>query len=123
MAKKSATKKGSGRAVKTSKGKPVKKAAKKEAAEKVPGLNVGLKTGKKLCDFINSLFVKELRTAAAKRMTDEQLMKEIAKEFPKRDSFQSIGSYRSYFNGGQHGFGNPPNTAIPKDKRLKKVKE
>ena len=110
-------------AKKTKAGKPVKTKKKSEPAPKVRGLNIGMKTGLNLTHFINKMFSDEVRKAKAKRLPDETLEKMLKAEFPKRSSFQSISAYRGYFNAGAHGhgYGKPP-VALPKEKRLRKVK-
>jgi hypothetical protein len=108
---------------KTKDGKPVKKAAKpREPVEKTPGLNIGMKNGKRLVETVNDLLVSQRRIAyddPRKLLDDETLLAMIGKEFPLKEGFQTMSSYRNYFNAGLAGMGDPPGNKIPKEgKRL-----
>lgn len=103
-------------------GKPVKKQAKqKEPAERIPGLNVGLKTGKRVVMFVNDTLIDNKRRMYSDPRTmlsDDELLSAFGREFPKRESFQEASSYRNYFNGGLAAMGDPPNSKAPEEWRL-----
>lgn len=120
MAKVAAEKK-----VATKGGKPVKKEAKKpEPAEKVPGLDVGLRSGERVVQFINGKLIEQRKAMyndPRTMLSDDDLSMVFGKEFPKKEKFQEISSYRNYFNGALAGMGDPPyvdGNKIPDGKRL-----
>lgn len=114
-----------GEKVATSGGKPVKKKkAAPPAKEKVPGLDVGKKSGKRVVEFINQFLIdqKHLMFQDPRKMHDDDgLMKVIGTEFPLKESFQEMSAYRNYFNGALAGMGEPPyidGNKAPPEKRL-----
>lgn len=77
-----------------------------EASEAKPpaerdGVDIGVANGLNLTKFLNELFYANFDLG----MCDRELDDAMRKEFPAREKFQTISSYRSYFNQGVHGHG------------------
>lgn len=111
-----------GKKTATKGGKPVKKEAKKrEPVEKVPGLDIGLRSGKRVVETINDSLIQQRRVMyddPRKMMSDDNLSQVWGKEFPQKESFQEVSSYRNYFNAGLAGMGDPPGQKLPEERRL-----
>lgn len=92
------------------------KAKKKKTATAAPiakdriGHTIGVKSGKGVSDTWSAL----LRANAKDKLTDDQLVSRMKKEFPKRKEFQPVGRIRNFYNRGVQGYGNPPGTNINK---------
>lgn len=67
------------------------------------GTTTGLRTGLSIGKFQNQLFAANFE----KKLTDEQLLAEMQKEFPTRAKFQDVNKVRYYFNKGLFGLGPP----------------
>jgi hypothetical protein len=77
------------------------------------GKTIGVTSKLGVSDTWSMLF----RQNAKKRLTDEQLLARMKKEFPRRKKFQPVGRVRNFYNRGVQGYGNPAGTNITKTKK------
>ena len=103
-------------------GKPaVKETKKAEPVEKVPGLDIGMKTGLRVVETVNNILIaqrKAMYDDPRKMLDEEDLQAAFVREFPKKESWQELSAYRNYFNAGLAGMGDPPGQKINEGKRL-----
>lgn len=80
------------------------------------GNKYGLANGLVITHFINQLFYDNYERG----LTDDELEAAIREEYPNRETLQTMTSYRQYYNGGIHGFGQ--GEPLDKEYRLYQVR-